>query len=199
MLRLAIQVRFIYPIHNPLDIIKITNDNGAKIIPVCKNCHNYVTGKLEKDHPCPHCGSENTLIDREEKEIKPVIPEEFQFDYTSQPVDYNKPPPLQTESTSSIRISGEIPLESFFPPSIPDSILPVPEQRLYLQLSLEFRIIIDRASSYEDGMRNWSIVLPDRLQNYGLTRDAWDRIALLGDRDQKIQEQLKWLIRKIFQ
>ncbi len=171
----------------------------VKIIPVCKSCHNYVTGKLEKGHPCPHCGNENTLTDRDEEEIKPIIPEEFQFDYTSGPVDYNQPPPLQTESTPSLRIGNDIPLESFFPPSVPDSGLPAPEQKLYLQLSLEFRILIDRAPSYEEGMRNWSIVLPDRLQNYGLTRDAWDRIALVGDRDPKLQEQLKWLIRKIFQ
>jgi len=75
----------------------------------------------------------------------------------------------------------------------------VTEQKIYLQLSLEFRIIIDRATNYQDGMRNWTLVLPERLQSYGLTREVWDRISAQGDRDARLQEQLRILIRKIFQ
>jgi hypothetical protein len=98
----------------------------------------------------------------------------------------------------SLRVSSDVPLESIFPPSIPDASLPATEQKIYLQLSLEFRIILDRANNYQEGMQNWTMVLPDRLQTYGLNRETWDRIASLGDRDPQLQEQLKFLIRKIF-
>lgn len=101
-------------------------------------------------------------------------------------------------SSPSLRVSSDVPLDSIFPPSLSDSALPATEQKVYLQLSLEFRIILDRARNYQEGMQNWTMVLPDRLQNYGLSRENWDRIASLGDRDPQIQEQLKWLIKKIF-
>ena len=77
--------------------------------------------------------------------------------------------------------------------------LPVTEQKVYLQLSLEFRIILDKAPNYQDGMRNWTLILQERLQSYGITRETWDRISSIGDKDQSLQDYLKVLIRKIFQ
>ena len=77
--------------------------------------------------------------------------------------------------------------------------LPVTEQKVYLQLSLEFRIILDKAPNYQEGMRNWTLILQERLQSYGITRETWDRISSIGDKDQGLQDYLKVLIRKIFQ
>ena len=42
-------------------------------MPVCKKCHNYVTGKLEKGHPCPHCGNEDTLSDLCDNEYRSIF------------------------------------------------------------------------------------------------------------------------------
>ena len=153
--------------------------------------------------PCPHCGAEESLTDREVGEIKPIIPPEFQADFDK---DFNlmnqspvtQPKPTYDTPPSSLKTSTNLPLEFLFPPPIPDASLSPTEQKLYLQLSLEFRIILDRANSYEEGLRNWTLILPDRLAQYGLSKDYWDRIAALGDRDPKIQQVLKWLIRKVF-
>jgi hypothetical protein len=167
-------------------------------MPVCKKCHNYVTGKLESGHPCPHCGNEDTLTDRSTSDRKFIIPPEIQHDFRQNTYD-NKQNYSQTRPNSPpIRMSTDLPLESIFPPSLTNSYLPVTEQRLYLQLSIEFRIILDRASSYQEGVRNWTLILPERLQEYGLNREIWDRIASLGDQDPNLQEQLKILVTKIF-
>lgn len=57
--------------------------------PVCKKCRNYVM-----DFPCPHCGSEQALTDREEDEIKPIIPLDLQE-------SFGEPPPPSHESGQS--------------------------------------------------------------------------------------------------
>ena len=77
-------------------------------------------------------------------------------------------------------------------------ILPITEQKVYLQLSLEFRIILNKAPNYQDGMRNWILILQERLQSYGLTRENWDRISSIGDQDPALQKYLDQLIGKIF-
>ena len=98
-----------------------------------------------------------------------------------------------------MRLFTDLPLEFLFPQGVGNSLLPITEQKVYLQLSLEFRIILDKAPNYQEGMRNWSFVLPERLQAYGLTREVWDRISSTGDKDENLQNYLRLLVTKIFQ
>lgn len=165
-------------------------------MPVCKKCHNYVTGKLEPGHPCPHCGNEDSLGDRQEGEYKSIFSSEIEQDF-SKPVDYsaNYTP---SNTNGSFKLYTDLPLEFLFPTGVDGASLPVTEQKVYLQLSLEFMIILNRSSDYQEGMRNWQAVLPERLQAYGLSREVWDRISFAGDRDVKLQEQIKILVKKIF-
>ena len=57
--------------------------------PVCKKCRNYIMG-----FPCPHCGSEKALTDREANEIRPIIPLDLQ-------VTFKEPPPPVRKSEYS--------------------------------------------------------------------------------------------------
>ena len=157
-----------------------------------------MTGKLEKGHPCPHCGNEDTLTDRSEKEYRSIFTTDISDTY-SQPTNSYSNFSDPSDSNSPIKLYTDLPLEFLFPQGTGNSQLPITEQKIYLQLSLEFRIILDKANNYQDGMKNWTVVLPERLQAYGLTREAWDRIASVADKDQGIQDYLKVLIRKIFQ
>ncbi len=166
-------------------------------MPVCKKCHNYVTGKLEKGHPCPHCGNEDSLSDRTEGDYRSLFSNEIQQDYNPPPSNYsNQNTAPQTKN--SIRLYTDLPLEFLFPQGVSNSILPITEQKVYLQLSLEFRIILNKAPNYQDGMRNWILILQERLQSYGLTRENWDRISSIGDQDPALQEYLDQLIGTIF-
>ncbi len=166
-------------------------------MPVCKKCHNYVTGKLEKGHPCPHCGNEDSLSDRTEGDYRSLFSNEIQQDYNPPPSNYsNQNTAPQTKN--SIRLYTDLPLEFLFPQGVSNSILPITEQKVYLQLSLEFRIILNKAPNYQDGMRNWILILQERLQSYGLTRENWDRISSIGDQDPALQKYLDQLIGKIF-
>ena len=45
-------------------------------------------------------------------------------------------------------------------------------------------------------MYRWSLLLPDRLQEYGLTNDVWERIADFGDKNPRMQEILRNLMNK---
>lgn len=48
-------------------------------------------------------------------------------------------------------------------------------------------------------MYQWTnLLLPERLQSYGLTYESWERIAALGDKDVELKKQLEGLIKKIF-
>lgn len=66
-----------------------------------------------------------------------------------------------------------------------------------MQLAIEFQIILIKAFSYEEGLYRWSLLLDDRLQCYGLTRDAWIDIAARGYQDKKLKTQLHALSQKI--
>lgn len=178
-------------------------------MPVCKKCHNYVTGKLEPGHPCPHCGNEDTINDRQEGDYKSIFSSEIDNNYSG---DYesnynsnygNNQPNYNSnnnysQNNASVRLYNNLPLEFLFPYGVSQSTLPVTEQKVYLQLSLEYLIIMNKAPNFQDGQRNWFTVLPERLQFYGLSRDVWDRISHDGDRDLKLQEELKKLMKKIF-
>ncbi len=48
--------------------------------PVCKKCHNYVM-----KFPCSHCGSDLSMQDRVEGEIKPIVPVELQGNFAEPP------------------------------------------------------------------------------------------------------------------
>ena len=115
---------------------------------------------------------------------------------SSVPTGFPEPPPVQTES-SPTRISQDIPLDSLFP-TLDNVSLDPASQKVYFQLSIEFQIILNKASNYRQGLFRWNLLLPDRLQEYGLTEEAWHKIARLGDADEKIQEQLNQILRSVF-
>jgi hypothetical protein len=109
------------------------------------------------------------------------------------------PQPAQFEQTESspTRISQDVPLESLFP-TLENVSLDPASQKVYFQLSIEFQIILNKASNYRQGMFRWNLLLPDRLQEYGLTEEAWHIIAAQGDADERIQEHLNKILRAIF-
>ncbi|MHA2297218.1 MAG: hypothetical protein ACXAEU_04840 [Candidatus Hodarchaeales archaeon] len=75
--------------------------------------------------------------------------------------------------------------------------LPPTEQKVYLQLSLEFHKILEDAPSFQMGAYQWHQILPDRLQEYGLTIEVWERISSVGDNSDDLQDQLAKLIEKL--
>ena len=101
------------------------------------------------------------------------------------------------QSQNSIQLTSHLPLEEILPQPIISSSLAPTEQKVYLQLAIEFQIILSKAFSYQGGLYLWSLLLDDRLQYYGLTRDAWDSIAIRGNQDKQLRRQLHTLIEKI--
>ena len=95
------------------------------------------------------------------------------------------------------KISFNVPtyLSSF--PDLKKLDLTSTEQKLYLQLSLEYQIIIDGAPSFQMGAYKWNKVLPQRLEMYGITSEEWERISGIGDENNEIQDQLQQLIEKL--
>ncbi|MHA1214172.1 MAG: hypothetical protein ACTSPG_02685 [Candidatus Hodarchaeales archaeon] len=175
--------------------------------------------KLDDKNPCPHCGCTEALTKKNRK-VKPVIPKELQYDF-SQKIQtslglyhpsvkkdvYGTPFPKSSDLVGSLselgvkqspkRVSQNLPLESLFPDLQNVSLDPA-SLKVYFQLSIEFQIILDKASNYQEGMYRWNLLLPDRLQEYGLTMDTWEHISSLGDNDPVIQQQLNAIIKKIF-
>lgn len=93
---------------------------------------------------------------------------------------------------------------SFNIPMFIDSISPLKqsdltptELKVYLQLSIEFQIVLDEAPSFQMGAYEWNQMLPDRLQKYGLTEEEWERISNIGDMNEQIQDQLNEIIEKL--
>ncbi len=89
------------------------------------------------------------------------------------------------------------PLNAELPPHIADVPLSAAEQRIYFQLSMEYQIIINKATTFDEGVYNWNLLLPQRLQTYRLTQDAWNKIAAVGDSNEKMQKELQKLIDKL--
>ncbi|MHA1972520.1 MAG: hypothetical protein ACTSW1_05995 [Candidatus Hodarchaeales archaeon] len=175
--------------------------------------------KLDEKNPCPHCGSTEALT-KKNIEVKPVIPKDLQYDFARdtqtspglyhpsvQKEIYETPFPKSSDLVGSLselgikqtpkRVSQNLPLESLFPDLKNVSLDPA-SLKVYFQLSIEFQIILDKALNYQEGMYRWNLLLPDRLQEYGLTLEAWEHISSLGDNDPVIQEQLNAIIKKIF-
>ena len=63
--------------------------------------------------PCPHCGAEEALTDREDNEIKPIIPLDLQE-------SFKIPPPPKSDSE-----------DSFSPPHPPSKPQPPPTRPSY--------------------------------------------------------------------
>jgi hypothetical protein len=84
----------------------------------------------------------------------------------------------------------------FLPPLKKLDLTPT-EQKLYLQLSFEYQIVIDNAPSFQMGAYKWFQILPNRLQKYGITDEEWERISNIGDNCNEIQDQLNELIAKL--
>jgi len=95
------------------------------------------------------------------------------------------------------KISFNVPtyLSSF--PDLKKLDLTPTEQKLYLQLSLEYQIIMDGAPSFQIGAFKWNKVLPQRLEMYGITSEEWERISEIGDENDEIQDQLQQLVEKL--
>lgn len=102
-----------------------------------------------------------------------------------------------TQSQAPIPLKLQLPLENIFPQPIVSSSLTPTEQKIYLQLAVEFKIILNKAFSYQEGLYRWSLLLDDRLQCYGLTRDTWDDIAARCNQDRQLKNQLHTLFQKI--
>ena len=102
-----------------------------------------------------------------------------------------------TQSQDLIQLNSQLPLENIFPQPIISSSLTPTEQKIYLQLVIEFQIILSKTFSYQEGLYRWSLLLDDRLQCYGLTRDAWEDIADQGSQDKQLEVQLLHLFQKI--
>ncbi|MHA1995181.1 MAG: hypothetical protein ACW97Z_11610 [Candidatus Hodarchaeales archaeon] len=88
----------------------------------------------------------------------------------------------------------KMPLITTFPPPVGSSELTPTEQRVYLQLSLEFSIILEEAPSFQMGAYQWNLILPSRLQTFALTTEAWEKLSSLGDSSEELQAQLADLV-----
>ena len=189
----------------------------ASDVPVCHSCHNYVL-KLDEHNPCPHCGNVEPLS--KTRRMSSVIPDDLQHDfkrdvtdladrksslsfdtlygdYASHPKisqllrDYPKPKDPQTKPTSR-----NLPLEFLFP-HLENLTLDPASLKVYFQLAVESQIIVTNARTFQEGMYHWSLILPDRLQEYGLTLDAWEEIQSIGDNDPIIQGELQKILKVI--
>ncbi|MFX1286767.1 MAG: hypothetical protein ACFFB5_24225 [Promethearchaeota archaeon] len=84
-----------------------------------------------------------------------------------------------------------------FPSPIKHIELSPTEQRVYLQLSLEFQKVLDDAPSFQMGAYKWNQKLPEILQRYALTPDSWERISEIGDLNEELQAQLNEMIEEM--
>ena len=102
---------------------------------------------------------------------------------------------LNKEIESKVEMR-KIPIIKSFPVhiSIEKCELTPTEQRVYLQLSLEFSLILDEAPSFQMGAYEWNLILPERLQTFALTADAWERLSTIGDISEELQQQLADLV-----
>ncbi len=90
----------------------------------------------------------------------------------------------------------KMPLITSFPTPVDPCELTPTEQRVYLQLSLEFSLILDEAPSFQMGAYQWNLVLPSRLQKFALTTEAWEKLSSLGDSSEELQTQLADLVER---
>ena len=104
---------------------------------------------------------------------------------------------INQPDSSHNKISYNTPTYLDFLPPLKKLDLTPTEQKLYLQLSFEFQIVLDNAPSFQMGAYKWYQLLPNRLQKYGITNEEWERISNIGDNCDEIQDQLNELIAKL--
>ena len=71
------------------------------------------------------------------------------------------------------------------------------EQKIYLRLAIEFKRLADGSENYLIAANKWSQSLSQRLAQFGITTDEWDRISAIGDNSTEIQDQVKDLIKQL--
>ncbi|MHA1225846.1 MAG: hypothetical protein ACTSPV_03810 [Candidatus Hodarchaeales archaeon] len=91
----------------------------------------------------------------------------------------------------------KLPLDEIVSKYLVDSVLSPTEQKIYFQFAIEFQIILNKTSSYHEALYRWELILDDRLQEYGLTRDSWNKIKSRADKDSRVKLQHDKLLRKI--
>jgi len=101
---------------------------------------------------------------------------------------------LNKINSGPVSASFNLPSSIIFPSPITEVELTPTEQKLYLQLSIEFQKVLDDSPSFQMGAYQWNQILPDRLQHYGLTIETWERISTIGDNSDEIQDQLNEMI-----
>ncbi len=84
-----------------------------------------------------------------------------------------------------------------FPPPIPGVGISATEQRVYLQLSLEYTKILDDAPSFQMGAYQWNQILPLRLQRFAISPEDWETISHIGDNSDELQAQLADLVEQL--
>ncbi|MFX1283368.1 MAG: hypothetical protein ACFFB5_06920 [Promethearchaeota archaeon] len=104
---------------------------------------------------------------------------------------------LEKMSSTPKKISFNVPTYLEFLPPLKSLQLSPTEQKLYLQLSLEFQIVMDHAPSFQVGAYKWNKLLPERLAMYGITSEEWERISTIGDNNDEIQDQLVELVERL--
>jgi hypothetical protein len=82
-------------------------------------------------------------------------------------------------------------------PPLKKSDLTPTEQKIYLNLSVEFKKLVNGTENYLIAANKWNESLSKRISAFGLTREDWDRIATIGDNNKEIQEQVKQLIKRL--
>ena len=98
-------------------------------------------------------------------------------------------------TTRKISLNISTILESL--PQIKRCDLSPTERKIYLTLAVDFKNIVNRSESYQEAVKKWNTELEERLQSYGLTNDEWERISVIGDSCEEIQDQMNGLIRKL--
>lgn len=101
---------------------------------------------------------------------------------------------FENPDEESLPKTRKMPVITSFPPPLANCSLTPTEQRVYLQLSLEFSLILEEAPSFQMGAYQWNLILPERLQTFALTVETWERLSSTGDGDEELQNQLTILI-----
>ncbi|MHA1974587.1 MAG: hypothetical protein ACTSW1_16425 [Candidatus Hodarchaeales archaeon] len=104
---------------------------------------------------------------------------------------------LQDILIKPLNIEERLPLEDIISKYVVDASLSATEQKIYYQLVIEFQIILSKSPSFQKALFTWDYLLDDRLQEYGLTRNVWDRIQIQAKKDPKIKAQYDKLVAKI--
>ncbi|MFX1512186.1 MAG: hypothetical protein ACFFCQ_06340 [Promethearchaeota archaeon] len=139
-----------------------------------------------------------SILERELEELEIEPDSGSNLNRTAQPPAMVFKRTEASQQPKSSRSGGiNIPLGGELPPPISEIEISPTEQKIYFQLSIEYQIIISEASNYSEGIYNWNLILPQRLQAYGITQEVWEKIAAVADKNEIIQKNLNDLIDKL--